>query len=278
MTYKTSSQARQFTFTSKQLEEKRIEAYHNASSSFAVSLSPEDHLRYVNYYCNKLLEASYKLNFNRHQRYTALALMQRVYINRTIWEIPPQLAMISCLFLVTKFIRPQSIHGLLGSLGFGSDFDEKFQPEKQMSKVEIGVLTALDFKLKIYLPFHQVEALCHNQPFREKSEEAQRVLFDILKTDALLLFPPSQIALAAVSKVVGHEEALAALGDVQVPDGIDLTRNIDEILQLQADAMNVEEIQQVESNLGPEFAVFQVIEREKKKEAQFDKPSSMLPP
>ena len=100
MTYQTSSQAHEFTFTHESLQQRRTDAYQSAVENFTISMSQTDHLRYVNYYCTKLLEASRKINFNRYQRYTALALMQRVYIDKTIWEIPPPLAMISCLFLI----------------------------------------------------------------------------------------------------------------------------------------------------------------------------------
>lgn len=278
MTYQTSSQAHEFTFTHEKLQQRRSDAYQAAADNFPVSMTQEDHLRYVNYYCQKLLESSRKINFNRYQRYTALALMQRVYIDRTIWEIPPPLAMISCLFLVSKFIKPETLDNLLALLGFGQDFYDKFKPESQMAKVEIGVLSALNFKLKVYLPFHQVVALCNNQPFHEKHEEAQQLLFEILQTDALLLYPPAQIALAAISKVVGDEEAFNAIGSIDVPEGIDLRKNVEDILSLQINAMTEDEVRNVEENLASEFAVFHVISHQKEIEQKNDKPTSMLPP
>lgn len=278
MTYQTSSQAHEFTFTHESLQQRRTDAYQSAVENFTISMSQTDHLRYVNYYCTKLLEASRKINFNRYQRYTALALMQRVYIDKTIWEIPPPLAMISCLFLVSKFIRPETLDNLLARLGFGQDFYDKFKPESQMAKVEIGVLTALNFKLKIYLPFHQVIAICDNQPFNEKCEEAQQLLFDILQTDALLLYPPAQIALAAVSKVVGEKDAFDAIQNINIPEGVDLKENINDILSLKKISMTEEEVKKVEESLGPEFAVFHIISRERQNEKKNDKPSAMLPP
>ncbi|OHT04235.1 hypothetical protein TRFO_28349 [Tritrichomonas foetus] len=278
MTFQTSSQAQQFIFTPEALYNRRLEAYKAASASFSVSMSFEDHIRYVNYYCDKLLESSQKINFNRFQRYTALALMQRVYIDRTIWEIPPPLAMISCLFLVSKFIRPETLDNLLTGLGFGEDFYQKFDPARQMAKVEIGVLTALDFKLKVYLPFHQVVAICDGKPFYQEHEKAQQKLFEILKTDALLLYPPAQLAVAALATVVGEEVAIEALGDVKVPEGVDLSQNINDILALEHNSMTPEEIKAAEESLGAEFAVFHVIERERKESAKNDGPTSMVPP
>lgn len=278
MTYQTSSQAHEFTFTHEQLQQRRADAYQLAVDNFPISMSQEDQLRYVNYYCNKLLESSRNLRFNRYQRYTALALMQRVYIDRTIWEIPPPLAMISCLFLVSKFIKPETLDNLLAQLGFGQDFYDKFNPQSQMAKVEIGVLSALNFKLKVYLPFHQVIALCDNQPFHDKHEEAHQLLFDILQTDALLLYPPAQIALAAICKIVGEDEAFNALGNIDVPEGIDLRENVRDILSLKKDLMTEEEARNVEEKLCSEFAVFHVINRQKQIEQKNDKPTTMFPP
>lgn len=278
MTYQTSSQAHEFTFTHEQLQNRRTEAYQTAADNFPISMTQEEQLRYINYYCNKLLESSRKINFNRYQRFTALALMQRVYIDRTIWEIPPPLAMISCLFLVSKFIKPETLDNLLAQLGFGQDFYEKFKPESQMAKVEIGVLSALNFKLKVYLPFHQVVALCDNQPFHDKHEEAQQLLFDILQTDALLLYPPAQIALAAVCKIVGEEAAFSAISNISVPEGVDLRKNVNDILSMKKDLMTEEEAKNVEDKLCSEFAVFHVINRQKQIEKKNDKPVAMFPP
>ena len=284
MTYQSSSQALKFTFTHESLNRHRTNAYELAAASFSVSLSQDDHMRYVAYYCDKLLESSDKIKFNHFQKFTALALMQRVYIDRTIWEIPPPLAMISCLFLVKKFIRPETLSNLLADLGFGQDFYDKFQPESQMAKIEIGVLTALDFKLKIYLPFHQLVALCNGQPFYKQYNEMQSKLFSILRTDALLLYPPTQIALAAAASVIGEEEAIKALymvegmNKVQAPENLDLHANIQDILSLTRDAMPENEVREIEQKLGQEIAVFHVIETEKQETFKNNKPTSMLPP
>jgi hypothetical protein len=276
MNFANSSQAKQFLFTPEQLTHKRHESYERTRSFFSVSLSESGHLRYVNYYCDKLLQNSRKIGFNRFQRYTALALMQRVYLSRTLWEIPPPLAMISCLFLVSKFIKPETIDSLIGNLGYGTDFYAKFRPQEQMAHVEIDVLTALDFKLKVHLPFHQVVSLCYDQPFAAQCEECQQQLFDMLRTDALLLYPPGQIAVAAVAKVVGPDVAIAAAGVVAVPD--DLGDIVQRILALEPEEIEQEEIEQYERQIGEELSVFQTLNREKEAQKATDRATSMFPP
>jgi hypothetical protein len=276
MNFWNSSQALQFLFTEEQLSQRRHGVYENICDKMSVSLSETDHRRYVQYFGDKLLENSIKLRFNRYQRYTALALMQRVYLSRTIWEIPPPLAMICSLFLVSKFIIPETIDNLLADLGYGTDFAEQFGPGESVAATEIEVLAALDFKLKVHLPFHHVIALCNGQPFAEKCEECQQFLFDLLRTDALLLHPPAHIAIAAVARKVGVEEALEAARIGPVPD--DMREICDKILGLGMSDMSPEEVAVIEERIRPELAVFRTLRREKDEEESQVRPTAMLPP
>jgi len=276
LTFANSWQAKQFLFTPEQLAQKRHSAYEKTRAEFAVSLAEADHLRYVNYYCDKLLENSRKIMFNRYQRYTALALMQRVYLARTVWEIPPPLAMIACLFLVSKFIKPETLDSLLAALGYGNDFYEKFRPREQVAHFEIEVLAALDYKLRVYLPFHQVIAICAGQPFEPECEACQQALFDMLRTDVLLLFPPGQIAVAAVAKIVGIEAAVQAASGAAAP--ADLRTIVEEILAMQMPNMRPDEVERTERRIGEEMAVFQTMRQEKMRESGSVGATSMFPP
>jgi hypothetical protein len=276
MNFWSSSQALQFLFTEEQLSQRRHDVYESLSSKVPVSLTETDHLRYVQYFGPILLENSMKLRFNRYQRYTALALMQRVYLARTVWEIPPPLAMICALFLVAKFIIPETLDSLLAALGYGTDFAEKFGPGESIAATEMEVLAALDFKLKVHLPFHQVIALCNGRAWEDKSAECQRVLFDLLRTDALLLHPPAHIAIAAVARVVGVEEALEAAQMGPVPE--DMKEIIERILGLPGPDMSDEEVAEIEKRIAPELAVVRTLKREKEEEAAAENPTSLLPP
>jgi hypothetical protein len=95
-------------------------------------------------------------------------------------------------FLVSKFIILETIDNLLADLGYGTDFADQFGAGESVAAKEIGVLAALDFKLKDRLQFHHVIALCSGRPFAEKCDECQQFLFDLLRTDALLLHPQSR--------------------------------------------------------------------------------------
>ncbi|KAH0794433.1 hypothetical protein GPJ56_001726 [Histomonas meleagridis] len=265
-------------FTPEQLEEKRRKVYQEARSVFSVSLSFEEEMKYISYYCNKLIDAGIKIGFNRFERYTALAIMQRVYLTRSIWEIPPPLAMIMSLFIVSKFNHDVMIDSFIVKLGFGSNFEEKYKVQRQMPQIEIQVLEAIDFKLKIHLPFHQVTAICDGKPYADKQEECQQFLFELLQTDALFLYTPGQLAVAAVAKIVGHDQALEAVKDIPVPeDAPDLATIIDEIIWLEPIQVTEEEIQHYEEVLGPEYGLFHIISEEKKKKKNLTNPTTLTP-
>ena len=277
MDFANSSQAKQFMFSKEQLFEKREEAFSLAMEKFPCSLSQEEHQRYVNFYCNILLEnAQTKLRFNRYQRFTALALMQRVYISTTIWEIPAPLAMICCLFLVSKFVKPVTLDQIINDLGYGEDFRTKFHPEDNVVKLEIMVLAAMDFKLRVHLPFHQITLISEHLHL---GDEAGLAAFDILKTDALLLYPPGVIAIAAVSKVCGLDKALQALTDLEVPIPNGIEAAVEDILSLPYTVATSDEVSEFETRMGDELAVFHIIKKEQEAEdANPSAPTSLLPP
>lgn len=278
MNFWNSSQKNEWLFTPETLKEHRHKAYLDSARMFKLQMSEADHLRYVNYYCEKLLTSSKeKLNFNRYQRYTALALMQRIYIHRTIWEIPPPLALIACIFIISKFHAPESLDHLLSCLGFGTDFYDTFKPKEQMAQIEIQVLAAIDFKMKIHLPFHQVLAVCDHQPFAEKHEECQAQLYRMLMTDALLLYPPGQIAVAAVAKVIGIDDTMNAIPEEFSDRKEELREIVDQILSMDIPMMSEEEVRGYDDSLKTEFAVFHQIDHTKTLDDGTN-PVSLLPP
>lgn len=214
--------------------------------------------------------------FNRYQRYTALALMQRIYLSRTLWEIPPPLAMISCLFLVLKFDKPRSLDSILSALGYGEDFREKFHPEEKLDGIEIQVLSALDFKLKVYLPFRQIGPLAEGTG---REEDCARCLFEILKTDALLLFPPHVIAAAAVASVLGIDHVMTAMGTLGLEISENLATDISTVLELPFLTLSEEELEICEKSISEELVIFEARREQEEREAhEGSKPTSLLPP
>lgn len=264
-------------FTKEQLNEKRLSTYEKSKKNFDVKLSLEDEMKYIAFYGNKLIDSGIRIGFNRFQRFTALALFQRIYLKRSIWEIPPPLAMIITLLIVIKFDCDKTISELMSNLGFGSEFDRKYKVEEQMPQIEIEVLEAIDFKLKVYLPFHQVIAICKDKPFEDKQELCNQYLFKLLQTDALFLFTPGQIALAVVANIVGIDEALDAVSDIKVPEEINLREIINEINQLQPIQITEQEVQNYEQSLGPEYGVFNIIKNETIKKEKIISPTTLVP-
>ena len=279
MDFANSSQAKQFLFSKDELEEKRIAAFENAGKNFPVSWTPEQHLSYVNYYGNLLLENSRKLGFNRYQRYTALMLMQRVYLASTVWEIPAPLSMIGCLFLVAKFVKPVGVDQFLAALDYGDDFTRKFKPDENMQKWELAILIAIDFKLRVHLPFHQIELISRKLGIED--DRCGVAAFDILKTDAMFLYPPGVVAIAACAKVCGLERTLEVVRALEVPIPENIAEAVDDILSLPYVVASKEDIDRVESKMmEDELAVFHITQNKKSAEEKKDisAPTAMLPP
>jgi len=128
--------------------------------------------------------------------------------------------MVTCIYLATKVeeahIKGEDLanHKLLQDV-----WDEERDPEsrlKAMVKTEVPLLEGLRFHLRLYLPFRPLRGLrleLQNK-FPEISASKWEALelegFKILEssfyTDVCLLYPPSQIALAAMHKVAQPEK------------------------------------------------------------------------
>ena len=278
MDFANSSQAKQFLFSKDTLDEKRTTAFENVGKNFPITWTAEQHLAYVNYYCNLLLENSRKLGFNRYQRYTALMLMQRVYLSATVWEIPAPLAMIGCLFLVAKFVTPVGVDPFLAKLDYGDDFMQKFKPDENMQKCEVSILTAIDFKLRVHLPFHQIDLIARKLGIQD--DRCGAAAFDILKTDAMFLYPPGVVAIAACAKVCGLDQTLAVVRELEVPIPENIAEAVDDILSLPYVVATKDEIDQAENAMGDELALFHTLQNQESAEQKQDisAPTAMLPP
>ena len=274
MFFTKSTQRKHWLFTPQELEEKRREIYDLIPSN-QKSVSYEDHLRYIRYYQHQIIAAGIKIGYTKYLYQTALALYQRLYTKVTAWDIPPQLALLSCLYIVRKLEGPQDLHVFLGDLCVPAEFYEEFQPEKKIPQVEIRILQALNFEYSVYLPFHEIIGFLHGT--QHGSDEDIRSVIECAKTflytDVLLLFPPGQIALACIAKVFSLEEAESYIPEKHPADIVEC---ITQILTYEDNSMTEEEVQAFDSVFARESSALEVLRSAQAAPSNSDK--AILPP
>eukprot|EP00051_Salpingoeca_urceolata_P016659 m.222996 g.222996 ORF g.222996 m.222996 type:complete len:362 (-) comp18743_c1_seq2:65-1150(-) len=138
---------------------------------------------------------------------TASVFVMRYFLNNSASEVPPTDVFLGCVFLAGKaeeaFIKLADFVRFCGT--------EKHDG-KLIKALEVNLIQGLKFNLAVFGPFRplrghllDVEASCKPQCSGDKEDvwkqcksEAKQLLWRWLATDVLFLFPPSQVAFAAL--------------------------------------------------------------------------------
>ena len=280
MEFSKSTQAKNWMFTPEKLSEMRHNIYEEGKKKYGTELSYEQYRSYIQYYADKLIEYANRLpDWSRFQRYTALSLYQRVYLTKSIWDIPPPLAVINALLLVYKFYIYYEMSALISKIELEQKIIDRFHPHEQLARTEIIFLDGLHFNLKIHLPFHHLEGLANHELSDEDFAKCSDCVMELLQTDALFLYTPSEIAYAAIYATVGQEFAHHALESFDPPvDPTNLDSIVEGVMSLKKEPYDPSLIESVEDQMAPEFAVAEVLQDPSVTQNSSMEPKSMLPP
>ncbi|NXT02961.1 CCNH protein, partial [Jacana jacana] len=216
--YHSSTQKRHWTFRSEEeLARCRVEANRKFRSRAVVSgkvlqndivfLEPHEELAICKYYEKRLLDfcVVFKPAMPRSVVGTACMYFKRFYLNNSVMEYHPRIIMLTCAFLACKVDEFN-----VSSAQFVSNLRESpLGQEKALEQIleyELLVIQQLNFHLIVHNPYRPFEGFLIDiktrYPMLENPEILRKTADDFLNrlvlTDAHLLFPPSQIALAAI--------------------------------------------------------------------------------
>ncbi|KAK4760865.1 hypothetical protein SAY87_005758 [Trapa incisa] len=179
----------------------------------ALSIEEERFLRI--FYENKLREVCGAFYFPHKIQATALIYFKRFYLEWSVMEHHPKDIILTCIYTACKI---EENHISAEELGKGISQDHQVILNNEML-----VLQSLKFDLIVYAPYRSVEGFINDMEdnyYKEPGQlqmlkEAGKAEVDrIMLTDAPLLFPPGQLALAALGhanemhKVVNFERYL----------------------------------------------------------------------
>ncbi|KAG6702167.1 hypothetical protein I3843_07G019000 [Carya illinoinensis] len=202
------------------------------SRSKPLNIEEEQYIRV--FYENKLQEVCNNFHFPHKIQATALIYFKRFYVQWSVMEHHPKNIMLTCIYAACKI---EENHVSAEELGKGISQDHQLILNNEMI-----VYQSLEFDLIVYAPYRSIdgfvddmEEFCQakdDQPHMLKAlhETARMEVDKIMLTDAPLLFPPGQLALAALRS------------SNEVHQVIDFERYLRNILSRQSSAHTISEL------------------------------------
>ncbi|KAL5783715.1 hypothetical protein ACOSP7_008744 [Xanthoceras sorbifolium] len=170
------------------------------SRSKPLTIEEEQSMRV--FYENKLREVCSAFYFPHKIQATALLYFKRFYLQWSVMEHHPKNIMLTCVYAACKI---EENHVSAEELGKGIS-----QDHQMILNYEMIVYQGLEFDLIVYAPYRPLEGFIDDmeefiqaengqlQMLKDLHETAKLEVDKIMLTDAPLLFPPGQLALAAL--------------------------------------------------------------------------------
>ncbi|KAL5566061.1 hypothetical protein UlMin_029225 [Ulmus minor] len=184
--------------------EPQVNARDNDKHSRTKPLSIEEEQFMRVFYENKIQEVCNNFHFPHKIQATALIYFKRFYLQWSIMQHHPKNIMLTCIYAACKI---EENHVSAEELGKGIS-----QDHQMILNNEMIVYQSLEFDLIVYAPYRSVEGFVNDMEdfsggkddqlpaFRNLHEAAKMEVDKIMLTDAPLLFPPGQLALAALRR------------------------------------------------------------------------------
>ncbi|KAH7666921.1 cyclin H protein [Dioscorea alata] len=176
----------------------------NERQSTSKPLSCEEEQLMQVFYEQKIQEVCGAFMFPHKIQATAIIYFKRFYLQWSVMEHHPKHIMLTCIYSSCKV---EENHVSAEELGKGIQ-----QDHKMILNNEMLVLQSLGFDLIVYAPYRSIEGFvadmeefCQSRidepsKFKDLIETAKSEVDKIMLTDAPLLFPPGQLALAALCR------------------------------------------------------------------------------
>ncbi|VDO30303.1 unnamed protein product [Haemonchus placei] len=196
--YSTSTQKREWTFTREELKERRRKANEQFRAKQAdllqpgeesIFLTPEEEAKMINVVESAAIRFSD--TFQPHMwpsvRWTAYAYFKRIFLDWSVMEASPKIVMMACFYLAMKVEEFYvNIDEFVSNLKSGT-------PEQNTTRI-----LGLEPEIMRHLMEMKTRMLLLNFNVESIREPADQFFRQALLSDAMLIYPPSQIALAAL--------------------------------------------------------------------------------
>ncbi|XP_073124919.1 cyclin-H1-1 [Henckelia pumila] len=164
------------------------------------------------FYEFKIQDVCDAFKFPRKIQATALIYFKRFYLQWSVMEHHPKNIMLTCIYAACK---AEENHVSAEELGKGIE-----QDHQMILNNEMLVFQSLGFDLIVYAPYRALEGFVIDvkelfgenegqlEIIKDLRESATAEVDKIMRTDAPLLFPPGQLALAALRRVSSYNKLI----------------------------------------------------------------------
>ncbi|XP_024544833.1 cyclin-H1-1 isoform X1 [Selaginella moellendorffii] len=187
---------------------------NGAPSKLPEPLKIEEELFIRRYYEHKIQQVCGAFSFPNKIQATAVLYFKRFYLSWSVMEHDPKHIMLTCIYISCKV---EEFHVSAEELGKGIQQDHQV-----ILKNELTLLQGLNFDLIVYAPYRSLDGFVLDiqkwadaakdenvsQKILDLQSEAIRKVDAMLLTDCPLLFPPGQLALAALRSANVQERAI----------------------------------------------------------------------
>ncbi|KAG6545329.1 hypothetical protein Mapa_013178 [Marchantia paleacea] len=186
-------------------ENLELEAANGKRGPTPEHLTVEDELMIRKFYEQKIQQVCQAFSFPNKIQATAILYFKRFYLNWSVMEHDPKHIMLTCIYLSCKV---EEFHVSAEELGKGIQQDPQV-----VLKNEMTVLQCLNFELIVYAPYRSLDGYIFDlensvqvmgavavKNVQELRESAIFEIDSMMLTDAPLLFPPGQLAMAALRR------------------------------------------------------------------------------
>ncbi|ULU08059.1 hypothetical protein L5515_015385 [Caenorhabditis briggsae] len=214
--YSTSTQKREWTYTPEKLAAVRLETnikfrekYESVITPEELELfvTPEEELRMQRSIEDAALKFADK--FRPHiwpsVKWTALAFFKRAFLVWVPSDTSIRMVMMGCFYLAMKIDEFYiTIDDFVKNMNVG----DPRQNAERILKLEPELMKVLNYNLTVHCPYRPFEGhlmdmktrmLLLNFDLESIRRDSMRFFQNALQTDVLLVYPPSQIALAAIN-------------------------------------------------------------------------------
>lgn len=183
-----------------------IDAEENGTKRHLLEpLTVDEELLMQRFYEQKIQEVCGAFKFPHKIQATAILYFKRFYLRWSVMEHDPKHIMLTCIYTSCKV---EEFHVSAEELGKGIQQDHQV-----ILRNEMLVLQSLGFDLIVYSPYRSIDGFADDiENFLQAKDDSLRRLKDLqeaakseidknMLTDAPLLFPPGQLALAALRRL-----------------------------------------------------------------------------
>jgi len=172
-------------------------------------LSQDEIVKAKIYFCDVIQVLGKNLKLRHRVIATAIIYFRRLYLTNSFVEYDPRLFATGCLYLASKIEECMTHAKLFASEASAIMKNNWPYTVNDILESEYFIMEEMNFKMIAYHPYHCLKQYVADAMIKSSTflEIAWHLVNDSYRTDAMLIYPPHIVAMAAML-MVAHKEGI----------------------------------------------------------------------